>query len=297
MTAILPDGTANQLWPPPPVAFNNPGDMVFDFAGRLLIVDPTYGMVYQTTGENPTALFSVPGLAPDVITVNGQDHIFVAYYGVPGVNLTIGQWMPDGTFLGPFADGLPSGHISRSIGFGPGGVWGSNLYATIGTSLYRFDSFGNPTEMGTGFEGGCNDMAFGPDGAMYLSWDSQNRILRVSPILAPATVDIQPDTLDLKSKGEWITCYIELGEGYDVGDVDVGTVMLNEQVPAELRPTGIGDYDGDGVADLMVKFDRSAVQEILEPGDAAEIMVTGELTDGTPFEGGDTIRVINPGGK
>jgi hypothetical protein len=297
MTAILPDGTAQQLWPPPPVAFNNPSEMVFDSTGRLLIVDATYGMVYQTTGENPTALFSVPGPAPDVIAVNSQDDIFVAYYGVPGQDVTIGHWSPDGTFLGPFAQSLTSGSYSRSIGFGPGGVWGNNLYATIGTSLYRFDSDGNPTVIGTGFDGGCNDMAFGPDGAMYLSWDSQNRILRVSPILPPAVVAINPDTLDLKSPGKWITCYIELGEDYDVADIDVSTVMLNRQVPAESRPTEIGDYDGDGIADLMVKFDRSAVQKILEVAESVEVTVTGNLTDGTPFEGRDTIRVINPGGK
>jgi hypothetical protein len=109
-----------------------------------------------------------------------------------------------------------------------------------------------------------------------------------------ATVDIDPDTLNLKSKskGEWITCYIKLPEGYDVGDIDVSTIMLNEQVPAASRPTGILDYDGDGIAELMVKFSMSAVQGILGTADQAELTVTGELADGTPFEGTDTIRVL-----
>lgn len=110
-------------------------------------------------------------------------------------------------------------------------------------------------------------------------------------------INIDPDTLNLKSKGKWITCYIELPEGYDVADIDVSTIMLNEQVSAELQPSEIGDYDDDGIADLMVKFNRAAVQEILEAGDEVEITVTGELTDGTPFEGTDTIRVIDKGGK
>jgi hypothetical protein len=44
---------------------------------------------------------------------------------------------------------------------------------------------------------------------------------------------------------------------------------------------------------LMVKFDRSDVQDMLEPGDAVEVTVSGELTEGTPFESTDTIRVIN----
>ncbi len=47
----------------------------------------------------------------------------------------------------------------------------------------------------------------------------------------------------------------------------------------------------------MVKFDRSAVQHILQVGDEIEITVTGELNDETPFKGSDTIRVIDKGGK
>ena len=112
-----------------------------------------------------------------------------------------------------------------------------------------------------------------------------------------AAIDIDPDTLNLNSKGKWITCYIELPEDYDVDDIDVSTVKLNGQVPAESHPTGTGDYDNDGIPDLMVKFDRSAVQEILQAGDEVEITVTGELNYETPFEGSDTIRVIDKGGK
>ena len=115
------------------------------------------------------------------------------------------------------------------------------------------------------------------------------------PAIVEATVDIDPDTLNLKSKGKWITCYIELPEGYDVADIDVSTIMLNGQVPAESKPTAIADYDSDGIADLMVKFSRSAVQNILPPEGEAEITVAGELADGTAFEGKDTIRIIDKG--
>ena len=53
----------------------------------------------------------------------------------------------------------------------------------------------------------------------------------------------------------------------------------------------------DSIPDLMVKFDRSAAQQILLPEDEVEITVTGEQNDGTPFEGSDSIRVIDKGGK
>ncbi len=117
------------------------------------------------------------------------------------------------------------------------------------------------------------------------------------PDVVQATIDINPDALNLNSKGKWITCYIELSEDYDVEDIEVSTIKLNGEVPAESRPTGIGDCDGDGIAELMVKFDRSAVQEILQAGNDVEITVTGELNDDTKFEGSDTIRVIDKGGK
>lgn len=107
-----------------------------------------------------------------------------------------------------------------------------------------------------------------------------------------SNIDIDPDTLNSNSSGKWITCYIELPDGYDVVDINVSTILLNDAVPAESRPTTISDYDVDGIPDLMVKFDRQVVQDILEPGDDVAIMVTGELTDETYFSGIDIIRVI-----
>jgi len=113
----------------------------------------------------------------------------------------------------------------------------------------------------------------------------------------PATIDIDPDTLNLGSKGEWITCYIELPGDHDVSDIDVSTVLLNGIVEAESQPTEVGDYDSDGIPDRMVKFDRASVQDILEPGDEVEVIVTGGLAGGTSFGGTDTIRVIDEGNK
>lgn len=126
---------------------------------------------------------------------------------------------------------------------------------------------------------------------------SEEEIKELATLMIEAAIDIDPYTLNLKSQVKWITCYIELPQGYDVGDIDISSILLKEQVPAELSPTKIGDYDDDSVLDLMVKFDRFAVQGILEVGDEVEITVTGELTDGTPFEGRDTIRVIDKGGN
>jgi hypothetical protein len=113
-----------------------------------------------------------------------------------------------------------------------------------------------------------------------------------------AVVDIHPNTLNLKSKGKWAAAYIELPDGYNVADIDVSTVLLESTIPAELSLTEVGDYDNDDIPDLKVKFDRQALIEYLD-GMVGEVTLTasGELGEDTPFEGSDTITVINPGKK
>jgi hypothetical protein len=119
--------------------------------------------------------------------------------------------------------------------------------------------------------------------------------------LPQATVDIDPDTLNLRSRGRWITCYIELSPGWDVRDIDLTSLRLENILP-RVGPIEVGDYDSDDIEDLMVKFDRSEVQGLVEVGDNVVLTVTGELPVviygeiiDLPFEDDDGIRVIMPG--
>lgn len=117
-----------------------------------------------------------------------------------------------------------------------------------------------------------------------------------------ATIDCDPDTLNLGSRGKWITCYIELPEGNDPRDIVASTILLNDIISPELgekygfvksESSYIMDHDGDGISERMVKFDRTQVQSILDIGDSIELTITGELADETIFEGSDAIRVID----
>jgi len=113
------------------------------------------------------------------------------------------------------------------------------------------------------------------------------------------TIDFDPDTLNLESKGKWVTVNIELPEGYNVGDIDVSTIELFESdtsIPAELHPTEIGDYDDDGIPDLMVKFDRSSVKDLfLEKTVLGNYImeVTGTVSN-IRFTGSDILWVVSP---
>lgn len=118
----------------------------------------------------------------------------------------------------------------------------------------------------------------------------------IIPII-PAFVDFDPNTLNLKSKGQWVTSYIELPSGYDINTIDLESIRLNNQIESELKPIEIGDYDNNGAPDLMVKFNRSAVQAILEVGDKVKITISGKLINEKQFEGSDIIKVINKNKK
>ncbi len=115
-----------------------------------------------------------------------------------------------------------------------------------------------------------------------------------NPLLS-AEVDIDPDTLNLASKGRWITCYIWLPEDCNVADIDPNSVCLEDDTggePVWAEQVLLDEEDQVAIA----RFSRLEVQGILNVGDV-ELTISGELTDGTGFEAADTIRVIDKGGR
>jgi hypothetical protein len=78
-----------------------------------------------------------------------------------------------------------------------------------------------------------------------------------------ADLNFDPNTLNTKSKGKYVTCYVELPEGLDPWDIDIATMTLNGIVPAQLKPTNVGDHDMDGIDDRMMKFSRSELIALL----------------------------------
>jgi len=121
-----------------------------------------------------------------------------------------------------------------------------------------------------------------------------------------ATVDVIPNTLNLRGKLRYVTAYIELPEGYNVSDVDASSILLNNTVLVDLNaPIAIGDYDNDTIPDLMVKFNGTEVMSYIlrninmtkligERFLSVILTLTGRLNDGTRFQGSDTIKIIMP---
>ena len=130
-----------------------------------------------------------------------------------------------------------------------------------------------------------------------------------------ATVDIDPDSLNLKSKSDKnaITAYMELPVEAEVSQIDINNVALDIKgsiIAAQIKPSSIGDHDNDGITDIMVKFERQAVINALVDTELSfwgtisrffgwkvdiNLVVNGYLHDGRHFTGEDTIKVILPG--
>lgn len=90
-----------------------------------------------------------------------------------------------------------------------------------------------------------------------------------------------PVTLNLASKGKWVTAHVELPEGYDGEDVDMDTVMLEDSIPVDWCKKQKGYR-------VMLKFDRSELEDMISgdpSGKPAEFKISGRFTDGTPFVG------------
>jgi len=113
-----------------------------------------------------------------------------------------------------------------------------------------------------------------------------------------ATVNITPKTLNLKSRGNFITASIKLPDGFDVNQIDGNTVQISaidgnaiEAISAD--KTMVEEIESDSC--LLAKFERRDLINVLSPGDEVNITVEGLLTSGEKFTGVDTIRVIEPG--
>lgn len=119
-----------------------------------------------------------------------------------------------------------------------------------------------------------------------------------------AAVDIDPDTLNLRSKSKWITCYIELPENFEVEQIYISSIRLNGTVQV-VPHFELGDYDDDAVSDLMVKFNRTEVTNyILENyktvGRFGQVTLTVTGQVGmlpyfliVTFEASDTVRILD----
>jgi hypothetical protein len=107
-------------------------------------------------------------------------------------------------------------------------------------------------------------------------------------------IDIKPgshgNSINPFSRGA-IPVAILSSDTFDVWDVDVATLAFGpDGAPlAHRKGPHVKDANHDGLDDLLAHF--STEESGIAPGDE-EACVTGELLDGTPFQGCDSIRTV-----
>jgi hypothetical protein len=117
----------------------------------------------------------------------------------------------------------------------------------------------------------------------YTSMYLRHYPIKIGP---PIKVDFEldPKTLNLDSKGRWVTVYLRFPGGYGPEDVDIDSVLLQSQLKVEKS-----DIDGDT---LILKFNRKELQKLLQPREEVVIEISGNFKDGLAFYGTTVIRVI-----
>lgn len=130
--------------------------------------------------------------------------------------------------------------------------------------------------------------------------DFQDLILEVLPLAVNVDVCYRPRTLNLKSRGRWITAIVKLPKEYEAENVNISSITLNGTVPADSKH--YATFDCEELHLLILKFNRTAVIELIKSSledidykKRAEVWltITGNFSDGLPFQGTNRIRVIH----
>lgn len=210
-----------------------------------------------------------------------------------------------GTFPGAHTFGFPL----------PVTAWGADFERTTAAGLLTVTTDGHLVKFrdhlagrGDGFLGIVSDVPFtsivfgvqGPPASRFL-----NEIFSMDdlsyghamPEVLQVGLDIKPGSevspVNPSSRG-LIPVAILASETFDVAEVDVTTLAFGpgSAIPKHRKGGHLEDVDGDGLADLVSHY---PIEEAGLAFGQVESCVTGELLDGTPIEGCDSIATVGGG--
>jgi hypothetical protein len=114
----------------------------------------------------------------------------------------------------------------------------------------------------------------------------------LEPIVS--SFEIRPGTLNLNSKGRFVTGYLELMPGHHPADVDLYSLRLlidgHTSLLADPDRWDIADENGNGVDELVLKFDRQAIAEVAGAGPWTMSIMAN--VDGHYFQSSDQLMII-----
>ena len=97
-------------------------------------------------------------------------------------------------------------------------------------------------------------------------------------------VKVSPHTINLASKGAWITVHVAVP--YNLVDRD------HLELCVDGNPVAVAWSKADDRGDFVAKLNIQAVKDLVAPP-TATFTVDGIARDGTVFFGSDTVKVVN----
>ena len=118
-----------------------------------------------------------------------------------------------------------------------------------------------------------------------------------TPAVIEAEVSIKPETINVKSKGKF-KAFIKLPSTYSVNDIVTDTVVCEGATAIDGKVDSAGRFVATfNTQDLDLGFEIKIHKGYNDKKIETELTVTGELTDGTKFQGSDEIKIKGKGKK
>jgi hypothetical protein len=266
VVAILPDESVVPVVGPT-AALSNPNVLARGRDG-LVISDSDPGIPFLKLVEYappgpPTTLVDSPS-APADVEVDAAYRMFVAH-----ADGLIRVYDADGALV----DGDYAGDVGASayLALGPGGAFGTDLYATRRATgeLLRIAPDGTHSVVGSGFPTGSDwqDIEFGPDGALYTSLFTAGEVLRIAP--APAL--------------DSFLCYkarpTKGSARFEPRDVTLADAFESRETEV-LKPKALcnpSDRDGAGIGDETAHFESYQIRSSEKHEKVPSIAVVNSL--------------------
>ena len=283
--------------------FSGPYGVATDAAGDVYVTDTSNNRIQKFTGSGTYvtqwATFDSGDmlvLQPYGVATDALGNVYVALYFAARIQkftstgTYLGQWGTYGIGDGEFRN--PSDVATDTAGNVYVGDQSNHRIQKLtgnGTYLTQWGLYGSGDGEFVYPSGAATDAS----GDVYVADTGNNRIQKFGPAPTPIAMafDFTPNTLNLASRGLWVTGFLEPPSPFAASDIDIASIRLNGTVPVDpAAPTALGDHNSNGVPDLMVKFNRAAVELTASQGDSVPIIVTGTIGSDS-FVGTDYIRV------
>lgn len=243
---------------------------------KLLVIDTT---LIGTLADPVVASVTV-GTGPFGVAVstNGK-RIFVA--NMASNNVTVIDPALIGTGGNPVV-------ATMTVGDGPHGV----AVTSDSAKAYVVNRFDNTMSVLNGTTGALLATVKLPDLSFPVGFGNF-----LTPALSiTVVIDVVPDVVNLKKQGT-VPVIVYGSESFDVHTADLTTIRLNGW-PVKIKPNGepmanYGDFNGDGLDDVMVHFSMDGAQDVQTSSSDSTATLEGQTTSGVSFQGADSVKFIH----